>query len=121
MILKMILAKINSQKSVSTGELFKLGAMAGILQVVYIVVVALFILLAESLFPDDSSGVIFGIASFLIVFVFSAMMSGVIMLGLPVYFATQNKYREAIIVLASTGFSLIAILTIMVLGRFFIY
>ena len=121
MFLKFITAKINSKNKINQAELFKFGVLAGIFQVIYITLVALFIILAQSLFPDDSSGVIVGIVSFLIVFVFSAMTSGVIMLGLPFYFATQQKYREAIIVLASTSFSLIAILIIMMVGRFFIY
>lgn len=121
MLLKKILAKINPKKQIDQSELFKLGAIAGLLQVIYIVLVAVFMLLAQSLFPASPSGAIVGIVSFLIVFVFSAMISGLIMLGLPLYFATQNKYREALIVLASSAFSLIVILIIMMLGKIFIY
>lgn len=117
----MILEKINHQKKIDQSELFKFGAIAGLLQVVYIVLVAVFMLLAQSLFPTGPNGAIVGIVSFLIVFVFSAMVSGVIMLGLPFYFASQNKYQEALIVLASSAVSLIAILIIMILGKIFLY
>lgn len=119
-MLKKILAKLGHKKTMSTGELFKLGAIAGLVEIVYIVLVATFMLLAQSLFPNDSSMVIIGIVSFLIVFVFSAMMSGLIILGLPLYFAIEKQYKEALILLFSSGFSLIAILIIMMLGKFFI-
>lgn len=121
MLLKIILEKISRKNKIDNSELFKLGAIAGLLQVVYIVLVATFIILVESVFPDDSQGVIIGIASFLIVFVFSALISGVIMLGLPLYFATQQKYKESLMVLASSAVSLIAILIIMILGKLFLY
>ncbi|MDO8668961.1 MAG: hypothetical protein Q7K65_01570 [Candidatus Buchananbacteria bacterium] len=121
MLLKKILAKVSDKKQISSAELFKFGALAGILEVVYIVLVAVFMLLAQSFFPDNSNSIIIGITSFLIVFVFSALVSGLIMLGLPLYFAIQNKFKEALIVLASSAFSLIAILVIMILGKIFIY
>lgn len=120
MILKTILEKINRKNKINPAELFKLGAIAGLLEVIYIVLVATFMLLAQSLFPDDSNGVIVGIVSFLIVFVFSALVSGVILLGLPLYFAIQEKYKETLIVLAASAFSLAGILVIMILGKIFL-
>ncbi|NCN07203.1 hypothetical protein GW933_00775 [Candidatus Falkowbacteria bacterium] len=120
MLLKKLFKQLGHSQSVSTTELFKFGAIAGLVEVVYIVLVATFMLLAQSLFPDTPSGVIVGIVSFLTVFVFSATVSGVIMLGLPLYFAIEKKYKEALIILLSSGFSLMAILIIMMLGKFFI-
>lgn len=120
MFLKKFLAKFNPQKQTATAELFKFGAMAGLFEVIYIVLVAVFMLLAQSLFPASPSGAMVGIISFLIVFVFSAMISGVIMLSLPLYYAIQTKYKEALIVLFSSAFSLMAMLLIMILGKIFI-
>ncbi len=120
MSLKKFFAKFNPQKQTATPELFKFGAIAGLFEVVYIILVAVFMLLAQSLFPASPSGVIVGMVSFLIVFVFSALISGVIMLSLPLYYAIQNKYKEALIVLFSSAFSLVAILIIMILGKLFI-
>lgn len=120
MLLKKFLAKLSHKKEVSSAELFKLGAIAGLIEIVYIVLVASFMLVAQSLFPATPSGAIVGIVSFLIVFVFSAMISGLIILALPLYFAIEKQYKEAIILLFSSGFSLIAILIIMMLGKFFI-
>lgn len=116
-----MLFNLFSKKKVSQSELFKLGAIAGLLQVVYIILVAVFMILAQSIFPDNSDAVIIGIVSFLIVFVFSAMVSGAILLGLPLYFAMQKQYKDALTVLASSAFSMIAILIIIMLGKFLIY
>ena len=56
-----------SKKKIDRQELFKLGALAGLLEIIYIVLVAGFMILAQSLFPNDSADAIIGITSFLII------------------------------------------------------
>ena len=72
----------------------KFGILGGILEVIYIVLVALFMQGAENWF--SGSGIFTGVLV-LTLFVFSAAISGLLVLGYPAYLALQKNYKEAIL------------------------
>ena len=116
-----MLFKILEKKKIEDQELVKLGVMPAILQVIYIVLVAGLMILSQSLFKVSAGSMIIGMVSFLMLFVFSAGVSGFLIFGTPLYFALQKKYREAGIVLVSTALTMIAIFILLILGNLFIY
>jgi hypothetical protein len=116
----MLLKKLTKRK-IDREDLIKFGAISGLLEVVYIVLVAGFFLFAESLFPVDSGSAVIGIVAVLILLVFSAGVSAVLIFGLPFYFMIQSKYEEAGITLISSAATIIAVFILMILGEIFIY
>lgn len=120
MLLKIILAKILNKKTISAKDLVKFGVLTGFLEIVYIALVAGFVIMSELFLPDGPKPVIIGIMTFLTLFVFSAGISGVLVFGLPFYLALQNKYREALITLLFTGLALIVVLVLIILGAILI-
>lgn len=82
-----------------TNKSLKFGIMGGLLEVIYIVLVALFMQNSEKWFSGPG---VFGIIFMLTIFVLSAALSGLLVLGYPVYLALQKNFKEAILtVLAS--------------------
>jgi len=120
MLLKIILAKILNKKTINTKDLVKFGVLTGLLEIVYIALVAGFVIMSETFLPDGPKPIIIGIMTFLTLFVFSASVSGVLVFGLPFYLALQNKYKEALITLLATAISLIVIFILIILGAIFI-
>lgn len=76
-----------------TNKSIKFGLLGGILEVFYIVLVVFFMQGAENWF--SGSGVFTGVLV-LTLLVFSASVSGLLVLGYPVYLALQKNYKEAI-------------------------
>ena len=93
----------------------KFGLLGGALQVIYIVLVGLFLQLAEQWFSGPD---IYPIIPMLMIFVFSAAVSGLLVLGYPLYLALQKKYKEAILTVL---ISLAVIFVLLVMGFIFLY
>ncbi|MFA5070596.1 MAG: hypothetical protein WC528_04925 [Patescibacteria group bacterium] len=74
----------------------KFGILGGVLEVVYIVLVVFFMQGMEKWF--SGSGAFTGVLV-LTLLVFSAAVSGLLVLGYPVYLALQKNYKEAIFTL----------------------
>ncbi|MFH1366514.1 MAG: hypothetical protein ABIH38_00810 [Patescibacteria group bacterium] len=96
-----------------TNKNLKFGLLAGALEVIYIVLVALFMQGAENWF--SGSGVQ-PVIMVLMLFVLSAAVSGLLVLGYPAYLALQKKYKEAICTLLV---SLAVIFILFVIGLIF--
>jgi len=101
---------------VTRQELVKDGIVAAFLQVVYIAFVALFFMIADTAFPDDSWLVVVGVVAFLILLVLSVAVSALLLFGYPIYYALQKKYSEALAILLVTFGTLLTIFAVLVLG-----
>jgi hypothetical protein len=101
---------------VTRQELVKDGVVAAFLQVIYIAFIAIFFMIADTAFPDDSWLIVVGVVAFLILLVLSVAISGVLLFGYPLYYALQKKYSEALAILLITCGALLAIFAFLVLG-----
>jgi len=81
------------------------GLMSAIGQVAYICLVASFMWFAGNFFPMVESE-IFAAVLMLTLFVFSAVMSGLIVLGYPIYIAMKGDIKKALILIGWTSFFL---------------
>ncbi len=73
------------------------GVVAGITEVAYITLVAIFIAGTDSIFSSPSPwGLVFGIISILSLLVMSVAISGVLVFGWPIRYFWENKYQEAL-------------------------
>lgn len=83
------------------------GLLSAIGQVAYISMVASFMMFAENFFPVVKSE-IYMAALMLTLFVFSAVMSGLIVLGYPVYIGMKGDIKKALVLIGWTSFFLFA-------------
>ncbi|MFA5048852.1 MAG: hypothetical protein WC516_07555 [Patescibacteria group bacterium] len=90
-------------------ELVTQGIVAGLVEVAYIVLVALFFLFTQIILPANSGGlVIFGMIALLILLVFSVALSGAIVFGHSLHYLWQKKYQEAMTVFFATMLTMLA-------------
>ncbi len=68
----------------------------GIGEALYIAFVASFAFIGGQMFPDESTGMIFNMASVLIILVIGVAVSALLIFGYPLYYFSQKKYREAV-------------------------
>ncbi len=79
------------------------GAAAGLTEICYIALVAIFIAGTESLFATTSAWVaVFGIIAVLSLLVMSVAISGVLLLGWPAYYFLERKYKEGLYALSGS-------------------
>lgn len=95
-------------KKINKKAIFKFGIAGGILEILYILLIAWVITNLDTIM--NKANPIIGILSFLLLFVFSAAVSGFFVLGYPVYLGLQKRVQEAFLTL------LITILTLLVGG-----
>lgn len=89
------------------------GVVAGIMEVAYITLVAVFIVATDNLFASPRSGVmIFGIICVLSLLVLSVAVSGTLIFGWPVYYFMEKKYKEAINSFIASAVSIFVIFAI---------
>ena len=86
---------------VNESEVMRCGFLGGIGQALYCFIVVLFINTLDAAMPK-SGNPIFGFLMFLLLFVFSAGISGLIVFGYPVYLAFQKRYVEALLTAVTT-------------------
>jgi hypothetical protein len=86
-------------KAINKKELLKFGIGGGLAEVIYIILVALLMYKTGEL-GNQSGSPYLGISMLLLLFVFSAAVSGLFVLGYPAILALQHKYKEAILTLA---------------------
>jgi len=92
----------------------KFGLLGGALEGIYISLVGLFFVCAQDWFSGPS---VFPMILMLMIFVFSAAVSGLLVLGYPLYLALQKKYKEAI----STVLISLALIFILMVVCFIFY
>lgn len=95
-------------KKIEKKNIFKFGIGGGILEILYILLIAWIITGLDSVMNQTNP--IISILSFLLLFVFSAAVSGFLVLGYPAYLGLQKKLSEAFLTLLTT------ILTLFVCG-----
>ncbi|MBN1326092.1 hypothetical protein JW977_03905 [Candidatus Falkowbacteria bacterium] len=93
-------------KKIEKKEIYKYGIGGGILQILYILMVAWFINSMDK--AESQSDPIINIMSVLLLFVFSATISGFFVLGYPAYLALQKRLQEAFLTLLVTILTLLA-------------
>jgi len=86
---------------VNESEVMRYGFLGGIGQALYCFLVVLFINMLDGAMPN-SINPMFGFLMFLLLFVFSAGISGIIIFGYPTYLAFQKRYFEALLTVVTT-------------------
>jgi len=84
--------KFFKKQKITTEDLIKFGTISGLLEIVYIVLVAGFFILSESIFNIESKSAILGIIAVLMLLVFSATISAVLIFGILFYLLIIKKY-----------------------------
>lgn len=100
-------------------DIYKYGISAGLLEIIYILLVAWFITSLDNIMGQVNNLV--SILSFLLLFVFSAAVSGFLVLGYPAYLGLQKRLQEAFLTLLITILTLLAcgiiIFSVIILSR----
>ncbi|RJR30868.1 hypothetical protein C4569_03730 [Candidatus Parcubacteria bacterium] len=107
------------KKSINPGAVLKYGVMSGLSQFFYVLGIIFIVNNLDFLFKtisEKNNDVFLFLAPtlFLLIFVFSATISGLIMLGVPVYLLFDKKYQEA-------GMTVLVSLTTLFLTAVFIF
>ena len=90
-------------KKVNKNEIYKWGIGAGIAQLGYIILVVLLMIAMEEFMKDTSAyGGPLAMVLVLILLVFSATISGLIVLGYPAYLFLQKNYKQAVCTLVTS-------------------
>ncbi len=96
---------LTRKQKIDESEVLKFGFLGGIAQATYILLVAMFIQVMAVAGPVIE-GRIGGMIMFLIVFVFSVAVSGILVFGYPAYLAIQKRYVESLMTAVTTLVSL---------------
>lgn len=97
-------------------EIIKKAALAGLGEVIYLLLVSWFFMAGSAVFPIQTSNAILGIMALLILFVASAAVSGALILGYPIFLAWQKKYQEAIIALTAAILTLFLFFILLIIS-----
>ena len=87
-------------KKIEKKDIYKFGIAGGILEILYILFVAWVITSLDSIMGQGNT--LISILSFLLLFVFSAAVSGFLVLGYPAYLGLQKRLPEAFLTLLTT-------------------
>jgi len=90
----MLKSMIKSKKA-AAAEAVTHGFIAGMVEVAYIILVGIFFVIAEAIFPPSSELLIFGSVALIILLVFSVALSAVLLFGHPLNYLLDNKKAEA--------------------------
>lgn len=82
------------QKNCCESKVFAYGILGAAAEIGYIFLVAMGMMVLQSVMPHDPP-MPFGMVIFLLLFVFSVAISGLLVLGYPVYLALQGKVADA--------------------------
>lgn len=112
---------ILKKNKIDSNIVIKYGMLAGLTQYAYILAIIFIINNIDSIFRvQDERDFFLGPVLFLSIFVFSATISGLIMLGAPAYFIFHKKYPEAAMTLlvGLAALFMMAVLTFLILINF---
>lgn len=98
---------------VNESEVMRYGFLGGIGQALYCFMVVLFINTLDSAMPHGMNP-IFGLLMFLLLFVFSAGISSIIVFGYPTFLAFQKRYVEALLTAVTTLVTLMIVFMLVV-------
>ncbi|MDD2806989.1 MAG: hypothetical protein PHW95_00510 [Patescibacteria group bacterium] len=100
------------KQKINESEVMKFGFLGGIAEAAYCFIVVLVMESLNQAMPQGPSGS-YGFLIFLLIFVFSAGVSGILVFGYPAYLAIQKRYIESLMT-AITSFVALAITGILV-------
>lgn len=90
-----MLKSIIKSKKTSVMEAVNYGFIAGMVEAAYIILVAIFFIVAEAIFPPSSELLVFGAVALLILFVFSAALSLILIFCHPLNYLLAGQKAEA--------------------------
>jgi len=96
-------------KKASAVEAVTHGFIAGMVEAAYIILVAIFFLISETIFPPSSELLVFGAVALMILLVFSAALSLVLVFGHPLNYLLTGKKDEAKECLGATMLTLFGV------------
>lgn len=96
-----------SSKKVNKSLIYKKGIGAGVAEIIYIILLVLLMTFLDRFMSKSASGAL-AMLSVLILFVFSAAVSGFFIFAYPIYLALEKKYQQAILTLLTTLLTLLA-------------
>ena len=93
------------------------GALAGLTEICYIALVAIFMVGTESLFAAANPWLaVFGIIAVLALLVMSVAVSGVLLLGWPLYYFFERKYKEGLYALSGSIAAMFIVFAVIFVG-----
>ena len=109
-------------KKPKENKILKWGIFAGLVEFVYIflVITVMDFISRYIIKPPDTEEIILPML-FLCIFVFSATVSGIIVLGYPIYLITQKKFKEAVSTILITLATLFLVILLIAVTIFLIY
>lgn len=97
------------KQKINESEVLRFGFLGGIAEAIYILLIASLITVISNVMPHDPPGIA-GPLLVLLLFVFSAAVSGILVCGYPIYLAFQKRFPEALM----TG--VITLVTLAIVG-----
>jgi len=101
--------KKSNQEKVNAEKTMKWGIAAGVAQAIYIGLVALFMNQINELGNQPLGGFLTSFMFFLLFFVLSAVVSGILVFGKPIFLILNGKNKEAVSTLLATVLVLLVI------------
>ncbi|MFA5022482.1 MAG: hypothetical protein WC508_05395 [Patescibacteria group bacterium] len=89
------------KQKINESEIMKFGFLGGIAQATYCLLVVVVISILDKVMPTPPIQIA-GFMLVLLLFVFSAAVSGILVFGYPAYLATQNRFIEALMTALTT-------------------
>ena len=97
------------------------GAAAGLTETCYILLIAIFMAGTESLFATAEPWVaVFGIIAVLLLLVLSVAVSGILLLGWPIYYFLERKYKEGLYALTGSVIAMFVIFAVIFIAALLI-
>lgn len=100
-------------------KLKKEGALQAVGVFIYVLLVSLFMNSANNIFGAEDK--FLTPVAVLLLFIFSALVTGGLVLGRPIMFYLDNRKREGIMLLFYTGLSLFAIMLLIFIALFLLH
>ena len=103
----------NRPEGIPSGEILIYGILGAVAEIGYVFLVATLLTFLERVVPHPPTPS-FGIAMFLLIFVFSAAISAILVFGYPAYLGLRGRVGEAFMMVG------VSIATFVVVGLFFL-
>jgi len=89
------------KQKINDSVVLKFGFLGGVAEAAYVLLVASLLTMLDQLMPKSPEGIIAPLL-ILLLFVFSAAVSGILVFGYPVYLAFQKRFAEALMTVVTT-------------------
>jgi len=106
-------------KKTDKSEVYKKGIAAGIAEIAYILLVVI-VMISIDKFMEQKANMGMSMLTVLLLLVFSAAVSGLLVFGYPAFMALQKKYHQAVLTLLITLLTLFLGFIIVLLFNFIV-